>query len=152
MMKKLVTRFFVFVGVASHWCLVALFLVFVGVPSLWCKEPRESSIKSQTRQQIVVRIHRAKKGLEFELKSDRLKKDDANYLLAELKLRECSDCQIVVLIDDNIELSAITQISEMAINAGFKDIRPFVYWRNTGKIAEIQFGPVMKLNNNPPTL
>jgi hypothetical protein len=59
-------------------------------------------------------------------------------------LRECTDCQIIPIIDDNVEIGAITQISEMAINAGFKDIRPFVFWRKTGRMAEIQFGPPIK--------
>ena len=129
--------------------LAALVLFILSSTSAWSKDIKELSIKNQSSQQIVVRMHKSPKGLVYEVKSYELKKNDANFLLAELKLKECSDCQIIVLIDDNIELSAINQIGEMAINAGFKDIRPFVYWRKTGRIAEIQFGPVMKISEHP---
>jgi hypothetical protein len=78
------------------------------------------------------------------MRSYKLQKGDANYWLAEIKLKECGNCQIIPILDDNVELGAITQISEMAINAGFKDIRPFVYWRKTGNMAQIQFGPPIK--------
>lgn len=43
--------------------------------------------------------------------------------MAEIKLRECADCQVIPIIDNDVPLGAITQVSEMAINAGFKDIR-----------------------------
>ena len=73
-----------------------------------------------------------------------LKKSDISRWLAEAKLREGNDCQIVPIIDDNVELGAVTQIYEMAINAGFRDIHPFVYWKKTGQMAELQFGPSTK--------
>lgn len=100
-------------------------------------------------KQLVVRVHRSSRGLEFDMSPYRLKKGDANYWLAEIKLRECNDCQIIPIIDDNVELNSITQISEMAINAGFKDIRPFVFWRKIGRMAEVQFGPAIKFTDNP---
>ena len=78
------------------------------------------------------------------MKPYKLNKGDANYWLAEIKLREYNDCQVIPIIDDDVPLGAITQISEMAINAGFKDIRPFIYWKKTGNMAEIQFGPPIK--------
>lgn len=99
---------------------------------------------AKQKQQIVVRVHRTQNGLEYEMRSYNLKKGDANYWLAEIKLRECSDCQVIPIIDDDAPLAAVTQISAMAINAGFTDIRPFVYWRETGDMAEIQFGPPIK--------
>ena len=52
-------------------------------------------------------------------------------------MREGSDWQIVSIIDDTVDVGAITQISEMAIDAGFKDIRPYVYWHEAGRMAQI---------------
>ena len=75
------------------------------------------------------------------------KKSDANYFLAELKLHE-GDCQLIEVVDDRAPLSAITEVSEMAINAGFKDIRPFIYWHKTGRMAQVQFGPPIKFTMN----
>jgi hypothetical protein len=99
-------------------------------------------------RQIVVLVYETDKGLRFQLPSGRYqdaeyKKADANYFLAELKLRE-GDCQLIEVVDDRARLSAITEVSEMAINAGFKDIRPFIYWHQTGRMAQVQFGPPIK--------
>lgn len=51
---------------------------------------------------------------------------------------------MIPIIDDDVPVGAITQISEMAINAGFKDIRPFIFWKKTGNMAEIEFGPPIR--------
>ncbi len=100
-------------------------------------------------RQIVVLVYPTDKGLRFKLqvgiyKDAEYKKHDANYFLAELKLQE-GDCQIIEVVDDRAALSAITEVSEMAINAGFKDIRPFIYWHKTGRMAQLQFGPPIEL-------
>jgi hypothetical protein len=105
------------------------------------------------RRQIVVLVYETDKGLRFKLqagifKDMEYKKYDANYFLADLKLQEGGDCQIIEVVDDRAPLSAITEISEMAINAGFKDIRPFIYWHKTGRMAQLQFGPPIKFTMN----
>jgi len=126
---------------ASFGCLAA-----VGVYAANSKKAAQSDKKPE---QIVVTVHKAEKGLLFEVQSDEYKKVDANYLLAELKLHKGGDCQIIAVVDDRVPLSAITEISEMAINAGFKDIRPFVSWHKTGRMAQIQFGPAIKFSRDP---
>jgi hypothetical protein len=47
-------------------------------------------------------------------------------------------------------LSDIKDVPQMALAAGFKNVRVFVYWKGTGNVAEIFFGPVMK--HNPDNL
>ena len=106
------------------------------------------------QRQIVVLVYETDKGLRFKLQSGIYKdmeyrKYDANYFLADLKLQEGGDCQIIEVVDDRAPLSAITEVSEMAINAGFKDIRPFIYWHKTGRMAQVQFGPPIKFSMNP---
>ena len=103
-------------------------------------------------RQIVVLVYVNENGLRFKLPSStsrdsEYKKSDANYFLAELKLHE-GDCQLIEVVDDRAPLSAITEVSEMAINAGFKDIRPFIYWHKTGRMAQVQFGPPIKFTMN----
>jgi len=133
-----------------HFSLISIATLIV---ILTASETSSHSMPQRTGvQQLVVRVHKSSKGLEYEMKSYGLKKVEANYWLAEIKLRECNDCQIIPLIDDDVELGAITQISEMAIDAGFKDIRPFVFWRKTGRIAEVQFGPPIKFTGNEEKL
>lgn len=34
----------------------------------------------------------------------------------------------------------------MAVEAGFNYVRVFVYWKGTGNMAELFFGPVVKRN------
>jgi hypothetical protein len=111
------------------------------------------TISAGRRGQIIVRVHSTDKGLRIELESPRYKTDDfkrngANFALAELKLHEGGDCQIIEVFDDRAPLSAITEVSEMSINAGFKDIRPFIYWHKTGRMAQVQFGPPIKFSMN----
>jgi hypothetical protein len=125
-------------------------LVFSGIMLLTASARSfSSSADVVKRKQIVVRLHRGDKGIDYELESEHHKKGEANFMLAELKLQEGSDCQIIAIVDDAVDLWGITQISEMAINAGFKDIRPFVYWHKTGTMAQIQFGPPIKFTDKP---
>jgi hypothetical protein len=124
-------------------------LVCVIAVSVYAAKPDKANHPGKNPEQIVVSVHKAEKGLLFEVESSEYKKGDANYLLAELKLRRGGDCQIIAVIDDRVPLSAITEISEMAINAGFKDIRPFVSWHKTGRMAQIQFGPAIKSTWDP---
>jgi hypothetical protein len=114
---------------------------------------RNTSAGMTNQRQIVVLVHETSNGLRFKLqagiyKDAEYRKYDANYFLADLKLQEGGDCQIIEVVDDRAPLSAITEVSEMAINAGFKDIRPFIYWHKTGRMAQVQFGPPIKFSMN----
>jgi hypothetical protein len=127
------------------WSLILLtgFLAVLEIPLAISRNP---SPTPTNRRQIVVLVYETSKGLRFDLESGiykggEYKKVDANYFLADLKLHEGGDCQIIEVVDDRAPLSSITEVSEMAIDAGFKDIRPFVYWHKTGRMAQVQFGP-----------
>ena len=125
-------------------------LGFGGTPA----SSKDTAPSIANRRQIVVLVNQTKDGLRFDLESGiyrgaKYKKFDANYFLADLKLHEGADCQIIEVVDDRVPLSTITEVSEMAINAGFKDIRPFVYWHKTGRMAEVQFGPPINFTLNP---
>jgi hypothetical protein len=114
---------------------------------------RNTSAGMTNQRQIVVLVYETSNGLRFKLqagiyKDAEYRKYDANYFLADLKLQEGGDCQIIEVVDDRAPLSAITEVSEMAINAGFKDIRPFIYWHKTGRMAQVQFGPPIKFSMN----
>jgi len=112
------------------------------------RDKTKSSLAAKS-EQIVVIVHKTDKGLLFEIESGEYKKGDANYLMAELKLHRGGERQIIELVDDRAPLSAIAEVSEMAINAGFRDIRPFVLWHKTGRMAQVLFGPAIKATDNP---
>jgi hypothetical protein len=108
---------------------------------------------TQNLRKIVVVVYETDKGLRLKLQSGiykdtENKKYDANYYLADLKLQEGEDCQLIEVVDDRAPLSAITEVSEMAINAGFKDIRPFIYWHKTGRMAQVEFGAPIKFTTD----
>jgi len=114
---------------------------------------RNTSAGITSQRQIVVLVYETDKGIRIKLQSGiykdaEYKKYDANYFLADLKLQEGGDCQIIEVVDDRAPLSAITEVSEMAVNAGFKDIRPFIYWHKTGRMAQVQFGAPIKFTMN----
>ena len=114
---------------------------------------RNASAGITNQRQIVVLVYETDKGIRIKLQSGiykdaEYKKYDANYFLADLKLHEGGDCQIIEVVDDRAPLSAITEVSEMAVNAGFKDIRPFVYWHKTGRMAQVQLGAPIKFTMN----
>jgi hypothetical protein len=126
-----------------------LFLALGAAPA----SSRDSSSVVTNHRQIVVLVYETDNSLRFKLQSgihkdSEYKKHEANYFLADLKLQEGDDCQIIEVVDDRAPLSAITEVSEMAINAGFKDIRPFIYWHKTGRMAQVQFGSPIKFSMN----
>lgn len=125
--------------------LFTILVVVAATSATRAEKQRQKQIETQRPKQLVVHVHNSPRGLQFEMRSyDGLKKGEVNFWLAEIKLRECGDCQVIPIIDDDVPLGGITQVSEMAINAGFNDIRPFIHWKKTGNIAEIQFGPPIK--------
>jgi hypothetical protein len=131
---------FAAISVVLVACEIALVTAYAG--------PHSPPTMEKNIKQIVVRVQRGEKGLDYELETEHHKKGEANFMLAELKLQRGGDCQIIALVDDRAPLSAITEISEMAINAGFKDIRPFVFWHKTGRMAQVQFGPPIKFTGD----
>jgi hypothetical protein len=126
------------------FCVSVILLAASGVLG----DSRKTTASGPKPAQIVVTVRDTAKGLLFEVQSNEYKKRDANYALAEVKLHDGGNCQIIAVVDDRAPLSAITEVSEMAINAGFKDIRPFIYWHKTGRMAQVQFGPPIKFSMN----
>jgi hypothetical protein len=54
-----------------------------------------------------------------------------------------------VVPEDQMLLSNVKEVPAMALNAGFTDVRAYAYWRRTGRMAEILFGPVLKATSDP---
>ncbi len=50
---------------------------------------------------------------------------------------------MVIVREDTMALSDIKEVPQMALAAGFKNGRVFVYWKGTGNMAELFFGPVV---------
>lgn len=134
-----------------------LILVAGGVvlPVAGAARPKDKTDERAVKQ-IIVRVHRSSYSDVYtvadlgvlaggrplhDMRVYLLKKGEVNHWFAEIK---CNDCQVFPIFDDDVQLSAITQFSEMAVNAGFKSIRPFILETKTGQMREVQSGPSMK--------
>ena len=58
------------------------------------------------------------------------------------------DSGVVIVLEDNLLLSDVKDAPAMALKAGFTDVRVFVYWRGTVNMAEVLFGPVVKVKKS----
>jgi hypothetical protein len=102
------------------------------------KDPRE------TKKQIVILARRVKGVTVYEHERNEFKGPELNYELGEMRLSATGDSEIIVILEDSMSLSDIKDVPQMALNAGFHNIRAFVYWKGTGNMAEVMYGKVLK--------
>jgi len=87
-------------------------------------------------------------GIEYTVGKARYSKTELNEIIGEMRLRYSADSYVVIVLEDSMALSDIKVVPQMALDAGFKNVRVFVYWKGTGNMAEQFFGPVVKHNLN----
>ena len=90
---------------------------------------------------IVVRVYREKDGLHYEYATGQQAKGDLNYELAEEKLARGRDCRVDIILDESTAVGDLKVVPKMAVDAGFWDIHVYVYWKKSGNMAEVTFGP-----------
>jgi len=110
---------------------------------------------------IVVFVRRVDSSLEFVLEDFRYTGDQLAFKLGELALERGKDRQIVVILEDSVLMSDFKEVPFMAIDAGFRDVRVFLTWKKSRKMAEVilsrktddlsefLFGPVRKKTKDP---
>jgi hypothetical protein len=96
--------------------------------------------------QIVVSARRANGGIDYSIGKAHYCKAALSETIGELRLTSSADSDIVIVLEDTLALSDIKEVPQMALDAGFKNVRVFVYWKGTGNMAELFFGPVVKHN------
>ncbi|MGB7844170.1 MAG: hypothetical protein WBL63_01020 [Candidatus Acidiferrum sp.] len=131
---------------AITWALLCLLLPFAAVNA----GPKTKS-KMLPKKQIVVSARKVNGSVEYQLGKLRYTKFVLNDAIGEMRLSANADSEIVIILEDTMALSDIKQVPQMAVSAGFQSIRIFVYWKGTGNMAELFFGPVVKhkLDNVP---
>jgi hypothetical protein len=107
------------------------------------KEERE---REKERKQILVYAQRNGNGIAYLFRGQRYAGKELDYLLGEWHVDAAKDSEVVVVLEDSLALSDVKNVPAMAMKAGFKDVRAFVYWKGTGNMAEVWFGPVVKVN------
>jgi hypothetical protein len=121
----------------------------------------EDSTSKDKTLPIVVFVRRMDTSLEFVLEDFRYTGDQLAFKLGELALERGKDRQIVVILEDSILMSDFKEVPFMAIKAGFRDVRVFLTWKKSRKMAEVilsrktddlsefLFGPVRKKTKDP---
>jgi len=133
------------------WRVVFIILVatFCAALPLTCG-PTKTKKAAKERKQVLIYAHRVNGVVEFVCDGQRYSAKELDYTLGEWHIDAAKGSEVAVILEDNMTLSDVKQVPTMALKAGFTEVRAFVYWRGTGHVAEVLFGPVMKYHRNAP--
>ena len=137
---------------ALRFCalLFCLGLIF-GMPTSAGPKKSKSSA-SKTTQRVIFFARKTDRGIEYRLNKQVYTRKDLDYVLGELHVYANKESAIAVVLEDNMLLSDVKDVPLMALKAGYTDVRAYVYWKKTGRMAEILFGPVLKATADPRKL
>lgn len=99
----------------------------------------------KSKKQILIYAQRKNAEIEYVHDGKRYSANEMDYQLGEWHIDATKDSEVVVVLEDNLLLSDVKDVPAMALKAGFTDVRAFVYWKGTGHMAEVLFGPVVKV-------
>ena len=123
----------------------------LGMPSSAGPEKNKSSV-SRTTQKVIVFARKTDHGIEYRFNKQIYTGKDLDYVLGELHIYANKESAVAVVLEDNMLLSDVKDVPAMALQAGYTDVRVYVYWKKTGRMAEILFGPVLKATADPRKL
>jgi len=129
---------------SSKSFLAVLFLVALPIATLHASPKNKSKILPEN--QIVVSARRINGSIDYAIGKSHYSKLDLSEAIGELRLSSSASSGILIVLEDTMALSDIKDVPQMALDAGFKNVRVFVYWKDTGNMAELFFGPVVKHN------
>jgi hypothetical protein len=107
---------------------------------------------SKADRHIVVFAHKTDRGVEYRMNKQSYTAEELNYALGELHIDAGKRSGVAVVLEDNMQLSDVKAVPGMALRAGFADVRVYVYWKGTGHMAEVLFGPVLKFSADAKNL
>ena len=120
-------------------------------PYIYCSAAPKKKDARETKKQIVIFARRVNGVALFEQGRNEFRASELNYELGEMRLSATADSEIIVILEDTMPLSDVKDVPQMALNAGFHDVRAFVYWKGTGNMAEVMYGKVMKFKKQDVT-
>lgn len=124
---------------------VALLLAVLSTSVALHASPKNKS-KILPKNQIVVSARRVNGSIDYTIGKSHYSKLTLSEAIGEFRLSSSAASDIVIVLEDTMALSDIKEVPQMALDAGFKNVRVFVYWKGTGNMAELFFGPVVKHN------
>jgi hypothetical protein len=124
-------------------CIVFALLLLCHAVSAGHKNTRA---KILPKNQIVVSARRVNGEIEYTIGNFHYTKAALSDSMGEMRLNASAESEVVIVLEDTMALADIKEVPQMALSAGFKNVRVFVYWKGTGNMAELFFGPVVKHN------
>jgi hypothetical protein len=112
--------------------------------------PGKTKKTNREKKQVLIYAHRLNGSVEFMCDGQRYSAKDLDYALGEWHVDAAKGSEVSVVLEDNMTLSDVKDVPAMALKAGFRDVRAFVYWKGTGNFAEVLFGPVMRYRKDAP--
>jgi hypothetical protein len=109
--------------------------------------PASPKAKALIHKDLVVFAQRGDREVDYKCHGIIYRGKELEDALGEWHITATKDSQVVVIFQDDMRLSDIKDAPVMAMKAGFTNIRAFVYWKGKGNMAEVFFGPVMKIGN-----
>ena len=105
---------------------------------------KKTATKILPKNPIIVSARRINGKIEYSIGNLRYSKMALGESMGEMRLTASPDSDVAIVLEDSMGLSDIKEVPEMALSAGFKNVRVFVYWKGTGNMAELFFGPGVK--------
>jgi hypothetical protein len=126
-------------------------IAFILLCALFPLNPLQASPKHKTakilpKTQIVVSARKINGGVEYRIGDARYTRAQLNEYIGERHSSASATSTVAIVLEDSMALSDIKEVPQMALDAGFNYVRVFVYWKGTGNMAELFFGPVVKHN------
>jgi hypothetical protein len=98
----------------------------------------------------VIRVRRDLGKPEFSIDGGKYDKSDPSFQLAEIHLHASPKHRVVVFLDEeSARFCDIAFVTNSAVNAGFTDIDFYVVFQKSGTMAQLVYGAVEKLSDNP---
>jgi len=125
---------------------LAFILLCVLFPCALQARPKHKNTKILSKTQIVVSARKVNGVIEYRIGDGRYARAQLSEFIGEMRSSASADSTVAIVLEDTMSLSDIKDVPQMALDAGFNYVRVFVYWKGTGNMAELFFGPVVKHN------
>ncbi len=99
---------------------------------------------------IAITVKRGPEAAVFELDSQPKRIGELLESLGKLSVERGRDYPVVALVEDDASLSDVSDALAIPGKAGFRNVRAFAVYRETGKMAEIHFCPAIPISSVPP--
>ncbi|MGC1661396.1 MAG: hypothetical protein WA737_15405 [Candidatus Acidiferrales bacterium] len=95
---------------------------------------------------IVIMAEKTKTGVSYKVDSRPV--TDLLLSLSRLEVTRGSSCPVIALIDPRLPIEEIWTIDGTAGKAQFTNVRFFIFFRETGKMAEVHTLPAVSFSTN----